>query len=72
MIARAFAVLVCLFTVATPAEAQISRCLAVADAAPLIEPAAYTGVGFAGVDAFVFRDLNSNGVFDEGEPVAAG
>ena len=37
-----------------------------------IEPAAYTGIGFAGVDAFVFRDANGNGVYDEGEAVAPG
>ena len=35
-----------------------------------VEPAAYTGIGFAGVDAFVFRDANGNGVHDQGEAVA--
>ena len=37
------------------------------DALSAVEPAAYTGIGFAGVDAFVFRDANGNGVHDEGE-----
>lgn len=37
-----------------------------------IEPAVYTGIGFAGIDAFVFRDANSNGVRDEGERPAVG
>ena len=42
------------------------------DRVEAIEPAAYTGIGFAGIDAFVYRDTNSNGVRDEGEPVAVG
>ena len=37
-----------------------------------VEPAAYTGIGFAGVDAFIYRDANGNGEFDEGDRVAPG
>lgn len=37
-----------------------------------VEPAAYTGIGFAGIDALVFRDANGNGVMDEGELPAIG
>jgi L-ascorbate metabolism protein UlaG (beta-lactamase superfamily) len=41
MIARALASLAFLFVAAMPAEAQISRCLAVAEAPPHVQPAAY-------------------------------
>jgi L-ascorbate metabolism protein UlaG (beta-lactamase superfamily) len=42
MIARALAMLAWLLVAAMPAEAQISRCLAVADAGPRLQPAAFT------------------------------
>ena len=42
MIARAIAILAVLFVAAVPAEAQISRCLAVAGSEPIVEPAAFT------------------------------
>jgi L-ascorbate metabolism protein UlaG (beta-lactamase superfamily) len=41
MIARVLASLAFLFVAAMPAEAQISRCLAVAEAPPHVQPAAY-------------------------------
>jgi L-ascorbate metabolism protein UlaG (beta-lactamase superfamily) len=41
MIARALAILAWLLVAAVPAEAQISRCLAVAEAAPHLQPASY-------------------------------
>ena len=42
------------------------------DALDAIQPAAYTGIGFAGIDAHVFRDANGNGVMDDGELPAVG
>ena len=42
MIARVFAILAWLVIAATPAEAQVSRCLAIADAAPRLQQAAFT------------------------------
>lgn len=42
MLTRALAILVWLFVAAMPSEAQVSRCLAVADSGPRIEPAAFT------------------------------
>lgn len=42
------------------------------DATDAFQPAAYTGIGFAGIDARVFRDANGNGVMDEGELPAVG
>jgi len=41
MLTRALAILACLVVAALPAEAQVSRCLAVADADPHLQPAAY-------------------------------
>jgi hypothetical protein len=44
MIARALASLAFLFVAAMPAEAQISRCLAVAEAPPHVQLAAFTAL----------------------------
>jgi L-ascorbate metabolism protein UlaG (beta-lactamase superfamily) len=41
MLTRALAILAWLIVAAVPAEAQMSRCLAVADAAPYLQPASY-------------------------------
>jgi L-ascorbate metabolism protein UlaG (beta-lactamase superfamily) len=67
MIARGLAILAWLIVAAVPAEAQMSRCLAVADAAPHLQPAAYTlaqlkpdevRIRFAGHSTFVIESAD--------------
>jgi L-ascorbate metabolism protein UlaG (beta-lactamase superfamily) len=47
MIARALAMLACLAFAAMPAEAQVSRCLAVAENGPHVQPAAFSPAALA-------------------------
>ncbi len=47
MIARVIVILACLVFAAMPAQAQVSRCLAVADNSPNVQPAAFTPAALA-------------------------